>query len=107
MKKITISILDNALLFKYTVNKPVSVNLLNTNVISNDELMFSDKYLMENQKITGLFIVDLIKEREINNIIIDSFDMSKVTDTLYKFEYKPKGLDKEVLFVHIKSGESE
>jgi sortase B len=78
MRKITISILNNALLFKYTENKPVSVNLLNTNVISNDELMFSDKYLIENQKITGLFIVDLIREREVNNIIIDSFDMAEI-----------------------------
>jgi len=78
MKKITISILDNALLFKYTENKPVDKNLLNTNVISNDELMFSDQYLIDNKGIAGLFIVDLIKEREINNIIIDSFDMSNI-----------------------------
>ena len=39
-------------------------------------------------------------------IKLDSFDMTKVTDTLYKFEYKPVGLDKEVLFVHIKSGDT-
>jgi len=37
---------------------------------------------------------------------LDSFNMSKVTETLYKFEYKPVGLDKEVLFVHIKSGDT-
>ena len=84
MKKITISILDNALLFKYTVNKPVSVNLLNTNVISNDELMFSDTYLIENEKIAGLFIVDLIKERDIKNIIIDSFSMAEIVLNLLK-----------------------
>ena len=78
MKKITISILDNALLFKYTENKPVSSNLLNTNVISNDELMFSDTYLIENQKIAGLFIGDLIKERDVVNIVIDSFDMAHI-----------------------------
>ena len=64
MKKITITIKDNALEFKYRTNKPVGENLLNTNVISNNEVIFSDEYLEENYKIVGYFIADLDKIRE-------------------------------------------
>ncbi len=42
MKKITVLIQNNTLVFKYRTNKPVANNLLNTNVISNNELVFSD-----------------------------------------------------------------
>ena len=66
MKKITIQIQDKSLIFKYRTNKPVPTNLLNTNVISNNELIFSDEYIKENTKLVGLFLSDLAKMREIN-----------------------------------------
>ena len=51
MKKIVIEILDNSLSFKYRTNKPVPESLLNTNVISNNELVFSADYIRDNSKI--------------------------------------------------------
>lgn len=76
MKKITIQIQNNSLIFKYRTNKPVSVNLLNTNVISNNELVFSDEYLKENTKIVSLFLADLAKIREINEIKVSSIEIA-------------------------------
>ena len=58
MKKIAIEINEKTLFFKYRTNKPVSVDLLNTNVISNNELVFSDDYLAKNERIVSLFIAD-------------------------------------------------
>ena len=69
MKKISIVIKDNSLFFKYKVKKMDEPNLLNTNVISNNELVFSDEYILENQKIVSLFIADLAKEHDIKNIV--------------------------------------
>ena len=42
MKKINIQIKGPSLFFKYRVKKLDEPNLLNTNVISNNELVFSD-----------------------------------------------------------------
>lgn len=78
MKKITICIQDNSLIFKYRTNKPVSTNLLNTNVISDNELVFSDEYLVKNQSIVGLFINDLLKEKNIKNIILTNNDIANL-----------------------------
>ncbi len=72
MKKIVIMIKDKTLVFKYRTNKPVEPNLLNTNVISNNELIFSDEYLQENTKLVKLFIGDLAKESEINEISVSN-----------------------------------
>ncbi len=76
MKKITITIKDNALEFKYRTNKPVGENLLNTNVISNNEVIFSDEYLEENYKIVGYFIADLDKIREFKNVIVSNNELA-------------------------------
>ena len=70
MKKITVTIKDNTILFKYRIKKPVEPNLLNTNVISNNELVFSDEYLKENVKIVSLFLNELIQEKEITDVVI-------------------------------------
>ena len=53
MKKILISFNDDTINFKYKIDKTkqerdLSKTLLNTNVISNDELLFSDNYLKNN-----------------------------------------------------------
>ena len=84
MKKITIFIQDHTLLFKYRTNKPVEPNLLNTNVISNNELVFSDEYLLNNVKIVGLFICDLAKEREIKDIVVSNNELGELTMDIIK-----------------------
>ena len=61
MKKITVTIKDDTILFKYRRSKVTEPNLLNTNVISNDELVFSDEYIKENYKIIATFLSELIK----------------------------------------------
>lgn len=85
MKKITITIKDNSLVFKYRTNKPVEPNLLNTNVISNNELVFSDEYIKENVKLVSLFICDLFKERNIKEVVISNNEIGiLVADILKK-----------------------
>lgn len=78
MKKITVLINDTTLIFKYRTNKPVEPNLLNTNVISNNELVFSDQYLQTNSKIVGLFINDLAKEKNIKEVSVTSIEIAEL-----------------------------
>lgn len=84
MKKIAIEIKDDTLFFKYRTNKPVPVNLLNTNVISDNELVFSDEYIVKNAKIVGLFINDLATDKNIKNITISNNDMALIIIDLLK-----------------------
>ena len=52
VKKILISISNNSIIFSYkTNNSSISNDLINTNIISNNELIFSDIYISENTKI--------------------------------------------------------
>jgi hypothetical protein len=84
MKKITVLIKNKTLIFKYRTNKPVEPNLLNTNVIANNELVFSDEYMLKNSKIVGLFISDLAKERDIKEISVTTNDMGELDLNIVK-----------------------
>lgn len=87
MKKIAVVIKDKTLLFKYRVKKLEEPNLLNTNVISNNELVFSDEYIIENKKIVGLFIADLFNEQDIKNITVSNNELALlVMDLLDKVD---------------------
>ena len=84
MKKITVIIKDDTILFKYRRTKTAEPDLLNTNVISNNELVFSDEYLIENTKIVGLFFKDLMIEKNINKVIISNNDLACIVLDLLK-----------------------
>ena len=57
MKKILISINNSCIHFAYkTNNSQISNDLINTNIISDNELIFSDVYIKENKKIISSFI---------------------------------------------------
>ena len=60
VKKILISISNNSIVFSYkTNNSSISNDLINTNIISNNELIFSDIYISENTKILSSFLKEL------------------------------------------------
>lgn len=80
MKKILISLNDDTLNFKYKIDKTkeeknLSKTLLNTNVISNDELLFSDAYLKNNAKIMTSFLNEIVKEKKLTKIVIEEFEI--------------------------------
>ena len=72
MKKITVTIQNNTILFKYRTNKPVEENLMNTNVFNNNELVFSDQYLQENSRIVSLFLNDIVIEKNITELVFSN-----------------------------------
>lgn len=87
MKKIAIKIDNDSLFFKYKTKKMAEPNLLNTNVISNNELVFSDEYIEGNKKVVGLFIDDLIKEKNIKNIVVSNNELAIIiVDLLFKVD---------------------
>ena len=79
MKKLLFKIKDSTLIVKEKVKLSTSYkNLLNTNVISSDELMFSDEYLIENAKIVSNFLNELTNNYNINTLVIEKNDYAQL-----------------------------
>src|SRR5574344_355205 len=77
MIKILVQIKDNTINFR--IRKKLTEdykNMLNTNIISDNELLFSDTYINENKKIVISFIKELIKQYNVNTIIIDNSEIT-------------------------------
>lgn len=77
MKKVLISIKDNQIIFSYkTNNSNISSDLINTNIISENELVFSDIYIKENTKILISFIKELSIQYNINEAVVTKIDLA-------------------------------
>ena len=79
MKKILIKINNNTLIFKERkkLNSEYK-NILNTNVISCNELLFSDEYLINNPKLVTIFLKELAYSNNIDTILIENNDLSLI-----------------------------
>ena len=80
MKKILISFSNDTVNFRYKIDKTkeekdLTKTLMNTNVISNDELIFSDSYLKNNINIMSSFLTEIIKDKKISKLVIEEFDI--------------------------------
>ncbi len=80
MKKILISFSNDTVNFRYKIDKTkeekdLTKTLMNTNVISNDELIFSDSYLKNNVNIMSSFLTEIIRDKKISKLVIEEFDI--------------------------------
>lgn len=76
MKKILINIKNNTIAFSYSTSKTINDDLINTNLISNNELIFSDIYIKDNLKILTSFIKELSLQYNINTCIISKISLA-------------------------------
>ena len=77
MKKVLIGIKDNALTFKYKKSADkIDNNLVNTNIITHNELVFNEEYIEENKKIVIGFVRELIDQYNIKQLIIKESDLT-------------------------------
>ena len=85
MIKLVFKIKDKSLYIKEKVKLSTNnKNLLNTNVISSDELIFSLDYLQNNVKITSSFINELTKSYKIDTIIIEKLEFTETILNIVK-----------------------
>lgn len=85
MKKILIKIKDNTIIIKEKVKLSTEYkNILNTNVISCNELVFSDDYINDNKKIVATFINELTKTYNIDTAIITNNSFTLIFLELFK-----------------------
>jgi sortase B len=75
--KVLIQIKDNKMCF--SIRKRLNneqKNLINTNVISQNELVFSDEYILANIKLVRSFVKELASDYNANTIVIKEFDIA-------------------------------
>ena len=72
VKKIIIYIQERALLFTYKHRETIREDLMNTNIISDSEIVFSDDYLQTNQKIVIPFFQELCELNNIDTLVFQS-----------------------------------
>lgn len=109
IKKILINVLGPYLNFTYKTDNTIH-NLLNTNIISENELAFSEDYIKKNKSIVTSFLDEIITENKISKlkikdiniglIILDLFVKNKNIKELYIEDFTPLNYD---LFVKIKN----
>lgn len=95
MKKILISMENNNLKISYKNHKKLREDLINTNIISDNELIFGVDYLENNQKIVALFLKELCEMKHLNKVIFDNNELTffmlpffKINPNITKIEIK-------------------
>ena len=84
VKKILINIKNNEIIFSYkTNNSNIDNNLINTNIISDNELIFSDIYIKENTKILESFIKELTLQYNVNEVTISKMELVSLIIPLF------------------------
>ena len=76
MKKIVIRLQSNSLFFSYQKSKIVREDLMNTNIISDSELVFSDDYILDNDKIVMPFFKELCEMNKITTLTFQNCDIA-------------------------------
>lgn len=88
MKKIALCIHDDTISFKYRAKKIEKSDLLNTNIIYDNELVFSDEYIIQNKEIVSLFLLDLYNDYKIRKFRFSCNEIAEIV--LDTFKYLPK-----------------
>lgn len=76
MKKIVILIQNNTLFFTYRKSGPIREDLMNTNIISDSELVFTDDYIKENKKLVLPFLEELCEMNHIDTLTIQNNELA-------------------------------
>lgn len=101
MKKVLININNETICFSYKVDKTreekdLTKTLINTNIISNNDLIFSDTYIKNNLEIISVFLKEIIASKKIKkavvlerDIIILALDIIKPIKQITNFHIVP------------------
>ena len=76
MKKILIHIQNHSLFFSYQRKQTIREDLMNTNIISDSELGFTDDYLLANKKIVLPFFKELSSMNKIDTLVFQNVELA-------------------------------
>lgn len=78
VKKVLINIENNSLKISFKNHTKMREDLINTNILSNSELLFGMDYLKTNEKIVSLFLKELCEIKKITRVIFDNNELAEM-----------------------------
>ena len=84
MKKILVLIQNSSLFFSYKQSQTIREDLMNTNIISDSELVFTDDYLSENSKIVIPFFKELCFMNHIDTLVFQNIELANFLLSFFK-----------------------
>ena len=84
VKKIVIHIQNNILYFSYKSGKSIREDLMNTNIISDSEIVFSDDYINQNKNLVIPFFKELCDMNQIDTITFQNSELAFSLIELFK-----------------------
>lgn len=93
MKKVLLNIEQNYLQISYKNHKKIREDLINTNIISDSELIFGMDYLQNNQRIVSLFMKELCDMKHLNHVIFDNNELALFLIPFFKNNSSVKSIE--------------
>ncbi len=84
MKKVLINIENNNLQISFKNHTKMREDLINTNILSNSELLFGVDYLHNNEKIVSIFLKELCEIKKLTCITFDNNELALILLPLLK-----------------------
>lgn len=84
MKKIVIHIQNNILYFSYKRGKLIREDLMNTNIISDSEIVFSDDYILQNKILVFPFFKELCTMNQIDTLEFQNSELAIFLIEIFK-----------------------
>lgn len=84
MKKVLINIENNNLQISFKNHTKMREDLINTNILSNSELLFGVDYLQNNEKIVSLFLKELCEIKKLTCVTFDNNELAFILIPLLK-----------------------
>lgn len=85
LEKIQIFINNDSISFTTTTDEHLpEIELDYTNVITDNELTFTKKYITENEKMVSLFITELCREKNVYRASLESNELALLLCDLFK-----------------------
>lgn len=76
MKKILINVYNDSIIFSYKNTTDIQSNLTKTNIINDSELIFTTKYIEENEKLISLFLKEICQDKNIYRATFETNELA-------------------------------
>lgn len=84
VKKVLINIDENKLTVSFKNHTKMREDLINTNILSNSELLFGIDYLQNNDKIVALFLKELCDMKKLRGVVFDNNELALLLLPFFK-----------------------
>lgn len=76
MQKILISVYNDSIIFSYKETSTETIHLTKTNIFNDSELIFTTRYIEENEKLISLFIKEICQDKKLYRATFETDELA-------------------------------